>query len=160
MDNFKKENKDIRDAIKNSIENQKFLPLISDILSLVVKRLPSQSLDSDLFYQEIFTVIHQRESWLELDRSLYSLEEVVKELDDVESTYKNYVTNMSYISKLLIFLTIGIITVIPVYILKNQFIWFIWIIALIELSIITIFLYLKAYKYSSIFENYENKYVR
>lgn len=183
MYDFKKDKKEKRNAIKNSIETQKVLPLVSNIF---VMMLPKMKVDydelktkadtleetlenkSDVVLDDVVpsnieedleSIIFNKENWLKLDSKIKNLEETINKLSEVDEVFDKYLSYMTHFSRLLFVLTIIVATVIPIYVLGNFIYWVIWGIAIMQVSICLIILRIYAAKASSELEEYEDSYL-
>lgn len=157
-DTIKKEKKDTRNAIKNSIEIQDVLPVIIKIFTTLSSKVDLE--DSDNLEEELESIIYTKEDWVRLDSEIRTLEEKISELAKVDRIFDNYMRYTSYFSKILFVFILVLLAIIPVYLFGDLVAWVIWIIGLIQVSICLALVKWKACKSSSEFDRYEDSYIR
>lgn len=158
MDNFKKEKKDTRNAIKNSMEVQNVRPIMVNVFTLLSSKIDLT--ESASLEDELESIIYSTETWVKLDTGIRNLEEKVKEMAEVDEVFDGYVSYTSHFSKILFLLTLTVSLVIPVLLFDNSVAWAIWILAVVEVSISVCIVKWKTLKISSRFDSYEDDYVR
>lgn len=173
MNSFKKEKKDIRNVIKNSMEAQNVLPIMVNAFIMLFSKLNLQkefnegniteeNIEEKLGEkaEELESIIYAKESWVKLDSEIRSLEEKIRELSDVDRFFNSYVSYSSHFSKVLFILTFVVATIIPVYLFDNLIIWVLWLVALVQVVVISCIIKFKAWRAGLKFERYEDTYVR
>ena len=158
MDTVKKEKKDTRNAIKNSIEIQDILPLIIRVFTTLSSKIDFKNVGN--FEEEVESLIYKKENWVRLDSDLRTLEEKISELAKVDRIFDNYIRYTSYFSKILFSFIIVISAIVPVYLFGDLVAWVIWVLALIQVSMCLILVQLKSCNASKEFDKYEDSYIR
>lgn len=173
MDTFKKEKKDVRNAIKNSIEYQSVLPIIVNVFTILFSKLNlkeefkeggiNEGNVEEKFkekLEELEEIINAKETWAKLDSEIRSLEDKAKELSEVDRVFDRYISYSSYFSKILFPLTFIVAAIIPVYLFGDLLAWVLWLVALVQVAIISCAIKWKALRACSKFDAYEDSYVR
>jgi hypothetical protein len=156
MDTFKKNRKDVRNAIKNSMEFQNVKPIMANIFTLLNSRI---NIAKKQKVEEIESMIYNSETWVKLDSEIRLLEEKMRQISDVDKVFNDYIVYSSYFSKILFPLVIVVALVIPVFLFGGLLALTVWLTALTEISIGLLIIKWKASRACSKFENYEDIYV-
>lgn len=156
MNTFKKEKKDARNAIKNSMEIQNVLPIITNVCMLLLSKVDISKKLED----EIEPIIYSKDTWAKLNSEIIKLEEKINELSEVDKVFDCYINYSSYFSKILFPLTLIFVAIIPIYIFGDLIAWTVWIIALVQVSVCLCIIKYKASKACSKLDAYEDSYVR
>jgi hypothetical protein len=151
MDNFKKNRKDIRNAIKNSMEIQNVRPIMANIFSLLSSKATKEQSVEDLIYNS--------ETWVKLNSEIKHVEDKIREMAYVDIVFNDYISYSSYFSRVLFPLVLIVALVIPVFLFGDLIAFIIWLIAIIEVSIILSVVKWNASKACSKFEGYEDIYI-
>ena len=156
MDTFKKDRKDVRNAIKNSMEFQNVKPIMANIFMLLNSKI---DVAKEQNVEAIESMIYNSETWVKLDSEIRRLEEKIRQISDVDKVFNDYIVYSSYFSKFLFLLVIVVAAVIPVFLFGELLALTVWLIALTEVSIGLLVIKWKAARACSKFENYEDIYV-
>jgi len=154
----KKNKRETRNAIKNSIETQEILPLISEIVSMLSKKVQfSFNLKIE---EEIESIIYSKETWTQLDRKLWDLEKEISVLEKVDNLCTNLIKYHNWAGYALLWLialdALGLI----IYYLQSVILLSLWGIMVVETIIFFIIIRWKLHIGGRQFDDYEDEYIR
>jgi ABC-type transport system involved in cytochrome bd biosynthesis fused ATPase/permease subunit len=157
MDTFKKEKKDIRNAIKNSMEVQNVRPIIINVYTTLLSKLNLEGVNN--LEEELESIIYSTETWVKLDSGIRNLEGSINDIAEVDKVFESYISYTSYFSKILFLLTLMAALIIPVFLFGDSIAWVLWLVALVQVSVCLCIIKWKASNASSKFDDYEDTYV-
>ena len=158
MDTFKKEKKDVRNAIKSSMEVQNVRPIIINVVTMLLSKLNLK--EDNNFEEELESIIYTTENWVKLDSEVRSLQEKIDGLSEVDEVFDRYISYTSYFSKILFPLTFIVAAIIPVFLFGDTIAWVLWIVSVVQVTVCSCAIKWKASKASSKFDAYEDTYVK
>ncbi len=156
MNAFRKDKKEIRNKIKDSIEQQKILPILNSVCSLIFSKIGL----NDNKEEKLELTIYNKDAWKKLDNEVNNLEQQTNELSEVDRTCDRYLMYTSYFSRILFLLCFTVAMVIPVYIFDVFLAWIVWAIFLTEVMICLSITKWRASNACSKFDTYEDSYVK